>query len=88
MVLETIAQAHELRRVTDAVHSHDGRIILQMLHAGRYGGSEVTVSASNVASPVFNSHPPVAMTQDMIKRTIDDYVRLASLAREAHFDGV
>ena len=40
------------RRVTDAVHEHDGRIVMQILHAGRYGYTPWSKSASNKKSPI------------------------------------
>ena len=39
-ILTEHAQARELRQVTDAVHRHDGKICLQILHAGRYARQE------------------------------------------------
>lgn len=36
----------------------------------------------------YRDHPPIAMTPEHIKRTIDDYVKAARLAMELGFDGV
>ena len=40
------------RRVTSAVHEHDGKILMQVLHAGRYAYHPFSVSSSAVKSPI------------------------------------
>ena len=40
------------RQVTDAVHAEGGAIALQLLHAGRYGYTPISVSASATKSPI------------------------------------
>ena len=40
------------RQVTDAVHAEGGAILLQLLHAGRYGYTPLNVSASATKSPI------------------------------------
>lgn len=40
------------RRLTQAVHTEGGRILLQILHAGRYGYHPLVVSASPLKSPI------------------------------------
>jgi 2,4-dienoyl-CoA reductase (NADPH2) len=86
-ILTEHAQAKELQQVTDAVHRHDGKICLQILHAGRYARQEECVGPSDIRSRI-NRFPPRAMTHAEIEQTISDYVRCAMLAREAGFDGV
>ena len=81
------AQAQELRRVTDAVHQHDGKVCLQILHAGRYAKQQECFGPSNIRSRI-NRFQPQAMTSTQIEQTIADYVRCASLAQEAGCDGV
>ena len=44
------AARHE--RVTEAVHAEGGKIALQLLHAGRYGYTPFSVSASASKSPI------------------------------------
>jgi 2,4-dienoyl-CoA reductase (NADPH2) len=78
---------HNHRRVTSAVHEEGGKILMQILHAGRYGYQPFVVSASDKKSPI-SPFKPRALTEAGIERTIRDYARCARLAREAGYDGV
>lgn len=75
------------RRVTRAVHEEGGKILMQILHAGRYGYQPLVVSASGVKSPI-SPFKPRALTERGIAKTIAAYVRCARLARQAGYDGV
>ncbi|MFD0950384.1 FAD-dependent oxidoreductase [Paraperlucidibaca wandonensis] len=75
------------RRVTSAVHEHGGKILMQMLHAGRYGYHPFQVSSSAVKSAI-NPFKPKAMTEKVILSTIKDYAHSARLAQMAGYDGV
>jgi 2,4-dienoyl-CoA reductase (NADPH2) len=75
------------RRVTHAVHEEGGKILLQILHAGRYGYQPLVVSASNQKSPI-SPFRPRALTESGIESTIEAYVRCAKLAKQAGYDGV
>ena len=75
------------RRVTSAVHKEDGKILMQILHAGRYGYHPFVVSASNIKSPI-SMFKPRAMTEKEVLKTISDYGRCAKLAKLANYDGV
>ena len=70
-----------------AVHEAGGRIVLQLLHSGRYGFHERIVAPSAVKSPI-NLHAPREMQPQEIEQTIADFARAAALAREAGYDGV
>ena len=83
LVSSTEARRH--RRITGAVHDADGKILLQILHAGRYAYHPLSVSASSIKAPI-NPFRPRALRD--VKGTIDDFVRCALLAREAGYDGV
>jgi 2,4-dienoyl-CoA reductase (NADPH2) len=73
--------------VTEAVHKADGKICLQILHAGRYGYHPLNCSASAIKSPI-TPFKPKALSDRGIKMTIKHYVRCAKLAQEANYDGV
>ena len=75
------------RRVTHAVHKHDSKILLQILHSGRYGYQPLVVSSSAIQSPI-SPFKPRAMSDKRILDTITDYARCAKLAKLAGYDGV
>ncbi|ART68680.1 NADPH-dependent 2,4-dienoyl-CoA reductase [Mycobacterium dioxanotrophicus] len=83
--LVSSAEARRHRRITAAVHEADGKILLQILHAGRYAYHPLSVSASSIKAPI-NPFRPRALRD--IQGTIDDFVRCALLARDAGYDGV
>lgn len=83
----TAEDAERHKVIPRAVHDAGGRIVLQLLHSGRYGLHERIVAPSALKSPI-NPHTPREMTPDEIKATIEDFARAAALAREAGYDGV
>jgi 2,4-dienoyl-CoA reductase (NADPH2) len=84
---ETEEMARQHRRVTQAVHEHGAAIVLQLVHAGRYGYHEDSVAPSPIRSPL-NKSAPRELAEAEIAATIADYVTAARLAREAGYDGV
>ncbi|MBK6592587.1 MAG: NADPH-dependent 2,4-dienoyl-CoA reductase [Burkholderiales bacterium] len=85
--LSSILDVPNHRTVTQAVHDEGGKILMQILHAGRYGYQPFVVSASAVKSPI-SMFKPKALTEDGIAATIKAYVRCARLAQKAGYDGV
>ena len=77
------------KKVTSAVHeaAADSKILLQILHAGRYGYTPFNVAPSAVKSPI-TPFKPKELSAKQIEKTIDDYVRCAKLAKKANYDGV
>ena len=80
-----VAKKHQL--VTNAVHKHDAKICLQILHAGRYGHHPFNVSSSNVKSPI-SKFKTKALSEKGIQKTINDFVKCSKLAQYAGYDGV
>jgi 2,4-dienoyl-CoA reductase (NADPH2) len=75
------------RRVTRAVHEEGGKVLMQILHAGRYGYQPLVVSASGLKSPI-SPFKPRALTERGIEKTIAAYARCARLAKQAGYDGI
>jgi 2,4-dienoyl-CoA reductase (NADPH2) len=85
--LNSVFDVPNHRRVTSAVHEEGGKIVMQILHAGRYGYQPFVVSASAIKSPI-SKFTPRELDEKGIARTIHDYVRCAKLARQAGYDGI
>jgi 2,4-dienoyl-CoA reductase (NADPH2) len=81
------SQARRHRRITDAVHDADGKILLQVLHAGRYAYHPFSASASSIKAPI-NPFWPRRLPGRGVETTIDDFARCARLARDGGYDGV
>ncbi len=73
--------------ITKAVHEADGKICLQILHAGRYAYSPISVAPSRIKSPI-TPFKPWALPGLGVSMTIKNYIRAARLAKEAGYDGV
>ncbi|MEU0247728.1 alkene reductase [Streptomyces sp. NPDC006235] len=90
------------RKVTDAVHGADGRIVIQLMHVGRMSHPDNTphhrqpVAPSPVqpAGEMFTSSGlqqipvPRELATDEVAATVDDYRRAAAAAIAAGADGV
>lgn len=86
MLTET-AEAERHKEITEAVHAHDGKICLQILHTGRYAFHKRPVAPSPVQAPI-NIFKPKPLSEAGIEAQIDAFVNCARLAREAGYDGV
>ena len=78
---------HRHRLVTSAVHAHDAKICLQLLHAGRYAYQPLSVAPSRLKAPI-NPFTPRALSARGIERQLAAYATAAKLARDAGYDGV
>ncbi|MET4428351.1 NADPH-dependent 2,4-dienoyl-CoA reductase [Mycolicibacterium sp. 624] len=81
------SDARRHRSVTSAVHDEGGKILLQVLHAGRYAYHPLSVSASSIKAPI-NPFRPRKLSTRGVEDTVSDFVKCAVLAREAGYDGV
>ncbi|MGP9583625.1 MULTISPECIES: oxidoreductase [unclassified Brachybacterium] len=75
------------RVITREVHEADGRIILQLLHAGRYAFHPLAASSASGKSPLspFRSR---RLTRRGVGRTVEHFAEAARRAVEAGYDGV
>lgn len=79
------ARAH--RCIPEAVHAEGGRILMQILHGGRYSHHPLCVAPSNLKAPIARFKPR-ALSDGGVRRTIRAYARSAELAQLAGYDGV
>jgi 2,4-dienoyl-CoA reductase (NADPH2) len=75
------------RIITQAVHDAGGRIVLQILHAGRYARVPECVAPSASKARI-NNFSARAMALDEIWRCIASFAHTAQLAKKAGYDGV
>ncbi|MDT7524521.1 MULTISPECIES: NADPH-dependent 2,4-dienoyl-CoA reductase [Idiomarinaceae] len=80
-------QVAKHRKITTAVHQHDGKICMQILHTGRYAYHPFSVAPSKLKAPI-TPFTPKAMTERQIQTTIKHFARAAKLAQKAGYDGV
>jgi len=69
------------------VHAAGGKICMQILHTGRYAYSPKLVAPSAIQAPI-NPFTPKALDEAGIEKQIGDFVRCATLAQLAGYDGV
>ena len=86
-MMASAADAENHRPIPDAVHAEGGRILLQLLHSGRYGYHEDIVAPSPIRAPI-NKIEPKEMSEAEITATIDAFAASAKLAASAGYDGV
>lgn len=75
------------KKITRAVHEHQGKICMQILHAGRYGFHQKIVAPSPFQAPI-NFFKPKELTGAEILETIEDFGLCAARAEVAGYDGV
>jgi 2,4-dienoyl-CoA reductase (NADPH2) len=75
------------KKVTTAVHDAGSKILLQVLHAGRYGYTPFNVAPTAIKSPI-TPFKPRELTTKQIYKTIGHYARAAKLAQKANYDGI
>ncbi|HEU0224530.1 MAG TPA: NADPH-dependent 2,4-dienoyl-CoA reductase [Steroidobacteraceae bacterium] len=75
------------RLLTGAVHAEQGRICMQILHTGRYGYHPLAVAPTRLKAPIA-PFPPRELSERGVLRQVDAFVRAATLAQQAGYDGV
>lgn len=68
-------------RVARAAHKHGAKILLQILHSGRYGYHPFVVAPSAIKSPI-SPFKPRQMSIKNIQATIEDFAHTAALAKK------
>jgi len=97
----TDAQVEGWRAVTDAVHARGGRIVLQVMHAGRVSHPDLTGTGHVVAPSAIaiegevhtatekKPYPvPHALSTEEVRATVRDLVAASRRAVDAGFDGI
>ncbi|MEO5651642.1 MAG: NADPH-dependent 2,4-dienoyl-CoA reductase [Marmoricola sp.] len=85
--LTTRLQSERHKEITGAVHDEGGAIAMQVLHAGRYGYTPFSQSASAIKSPI-TPFKPSAMSTRTVDRTATAFAESAALAQRAGYDAV
>jgi len=85
--LTTRSEAAKHQQITKAVHAEDGKIAMQILHAGRYAYHPLSVAPSRIRSPI-TPFTPRELSSSGVEKQIKAFVRCAQLARDAGYDGV
>ncbi|MGR5070218.1 MULTISPECIES: alkene reductase [Vibrio] len=101
--IETDAHIEAWRKVTDAVHQKGGKIVLQIMHAGRIGSryikppkvETVAPSAIQAKGEVYTDAAgmqpfdmPRALSTQEVKSVVEEHRQAAINAKKAGFDGV
>jgi len=101
--IETQAHIDAWRKVTDAVHTKGGKIVLQIMHAGRIGSSKikpagiesVAPSALQARGEVYTDAAgmqpfdmPRALSTEDVQAVVEEHRQAAINAQRAGFDGV
>lgn len=73
--------------VTRAVHDAGGKIVMQILHTGRYGFHKNIVGPGDERAPI-NIIKPRKLTEQEVWGEIEAYTECARLAQLAGYDGV
>ena len=87
LVLNRREQLADHLPITSAVREAGGRIVLQILHAGRYARVPECVAPSPAKARI-NAYAPRALATDEVWATIASYAHTAALAAEAGYAGV
>ena len=85
--MNTAADVTNHKRLTEAAHEHGAAILMQAMHAGRYGYHPFSEAPSPIKARINPFHPR-EMSVDRIHEVALDFGRASALARKAGYDGV
>jgi 2,4-dienoyl-CoA reductase (NADPH2) len=79
-----------LKKIAQAIHKHDAKAVLQLMHCGRVGGIniEYTVGPSEVKQRIPRFREPVEMTREQIEKAVLEHIQGARRCVEAGYDAV
>ncbi len=80
-------QVFKHRSMLQGLKGYDTKIVMQILHTGRYAYQPFSVAPSPIKAPI-NPFTPKKLSLHGIEQTIDDFVHTAVLARDAGYHGV
>lgn len=79
-----------LKKMTSAVHENDGKIVMQLAHAGQYADEQLTgrpaLAVSDSAD--FSGRHIKIVDHEEVQRIVASYSNAAQRAHEAGFDGI
>ncbi|MBS0496009.1 MAG: NADPH-dependent 2,4-dienoyl-CoA reductase, partial [Proteobacteria bacterium] len=87
LVLDKPEQLDEHLAITSAVNGAGGRIVLQILHAGRYAKVANCVAPSALKARI-NVYPPRALTTEEVWATVERFANTSALAEQAGYAGI
>jgi len=86
-LMTTFDDVKDHQIITKAVHNVEGKICMQILHAGRYAYQKQIVAPSPLQSPIIPLTPRELSSLE-VEKQIADFVHTAVLAQDAGYDGV
>jgi len=91
LMIGTDDHVEGFRKLADAIHRENGKVFIQINHAGRQTSSQTTgqpiIAPSAVRCPL-REETPKALSEAQIKDLIGDFARAAARVRAAGADGV
>ncbi|MFT5450972.1 MAG: 2,4-dienoyl-CoA reductase (NADPH2) [Enterobacterales bacterium] len=85
--MTSLNEMKEHQIITDAVHQYDSKILMQILHSGRYSYHPFAAAPSRVKSPI-SPFAPWSLSKSGVLSSIKDYAKSCALAKQAGYDGV
>lgn len=87
LFLDKPEQLDEHLAITSAVNQAGGRIVLQILHAGRYAKVPTCVAPSALKARI-NAYTPRALTTEEVWATVESFANTSALAEQAGYAGI
>lgn len=81
------SQIQKYQTLAEAVHPYNCKILIQLLHAGRYGYHPFIQAPSAIKSPITPFKPHKMSTRSILK-CIHQFAKSAQLTQQANIDGV